>query len=179
MRMPASRISRRRPATAVFSHPRCEPLESRRLLSAGDLDPSFAGDGTVTMDMPGAGALSDAANAVAVQNDGKLVVAASSGGHMTVLRYLADGSLDPSFGVGGTVRLAFGRKTEVLHDVAVDGLGRIVLAGALADDVALNGGDFAVLRLLPNGTRDASFDGDGLALVDFGGSDGAVGRCRR
>src|SRR4051794_4940841 len=102
----ASRLWRRRPAMVGFSRPRCEPLESRRLLSAGDLDPSFGGDGTVTMDVPGS--QSDLAVAVAVQSDGKVVVAAVSAEHPAVLRYLPDGSLDTSFGTGGVVPLSFG-----------------------------------------------------------------------
>ena len=52
----------------------CEPLESRRLLAGNptDLDLSFSGDGKVVTDFAGA---DDVAHAVAVQADGKIVVA--------------------------------------------------------------------------------------------------------
>jgi hypothetical protein len=53
-----------------------EPLESRLLLDAGDLDVLFGGRGTVTTDFT-VGASS--AQAVAIQPDGKVVAAGSAG----------------------------------------------------------------------------------------------------
>jgi uncharacterized delta-60 repeat protein len=78
-----------------------------RLDTAGKLDPSFGNGGKVTFDFsPQAGLPSDdRANAVVVQNDGKIVVAGSSefGGlaRFTFLRLNSDGSPDPSFATGG------------------------------------------------------------------------------
>src|SRR6476620_6725350 len=112
----ASRCLRRRPTFPTFPLPRCEPLEARRLLSAGDLDPTFAGDGTATIDIPGS--YHDAGLAVAVQNDGKVVVASASDQRMAVTRYRTDGTLDTTFGTGGTARFNFGLPLEIPRDVA-------------------------------------------------------------
>src|SRR5690349_15519561 len=65
----------------------------------GDLDVSFSGDGKQTTDFGG----SDAAAAAAVQADGKIVVAGSSGGNFALARYGADGALDLSFSGDGVV----------------------------------------------------------------------------
>src|SRR4051794_17473617 len=54
--------------------PILESLEGRRLLSAGDLDLSFHGNGTQIVAFDRSGGVSDQAYAVAVQADGKIVV---------------------------------------------------------------------------------------------------------
>src|SRR5581483_1945492 len=100
---------RRRPPVTPF-RPRLELLEDRRLLSAGALDPTFDGDGTVRTDF---GYNLDAAFAVAVQPDGKVVAAgkrgtASGPTDFAVARYNADGSLDTTFDGDGKVFTNFG-----------------------------------------------------------------------
>src|SRR5215208_8212246 len=80
--------------------------------AGGDLDPTFGAGGTVTTDLGGY----ESAHAVAVQPDGKLVVAGFAGqsdapsvfGDICVVRYTPDGSLDTGFGSGGKVLLDFG-----------------------------------------------------------------------
>src|SRR5262245_28701945 len=85
----AARRARRRPAF--------ERLEDRTTPS-GSLDVGFGGNGTQTLNFEA----DDRANAVAVQADGKIVVAGSSDGgggvgNFAVARYLADGTLDTTF----------------------------------------------------------------------------------
>ena len=63
---------------------------------AGDLDPSFSGDGKLTTDFGVGGA-----SGVALQGDGKIVVVGDSGGDFALARYNPDGSLDPSFAGDG------------------------------------------------------------------------------
>lgn len=79
---------------------------------AGALDPTFGGDGKVTTDFsPG----QDLANALAVQADGKLVVAGrtdGSGGRFALARYDTSGALDPTFGGDGRVRTNFTRQED-------------------------------------------------------------------
>src|SRR5215831_15822206 len=80
--------------------PRLEALEDRCTPSAGALDPTFGSGGIVNSGPSGQ------AFAVALQTDGKIVVAgppASGGSAGTVARYTPTGALDASFGHGGSV----------------------------------------------------------------------------
>src|SRR6266446_2620661 len=67
----------------------------------GDLDPTFGGDGKVTTDFF---AGNDAAKAVAIQKNGKIIAAGTAfngntgGEDFALVRYNRNGSLDKSFG---------------------------------------------------------------------------------
>ncbi|MEU9994740.1 calcium-binding protein [Streptomyces sp. NPDC050848] len=133
-----------------------------RYLADGSPDSTFGDGGRVSTDI---GGFTDAAEAVAVQDDGKIIVVGSSATGFeecctfTVARYTAAGGLDPTFGDGGIAFLtAFGQPAAAL-DVAVRSDGRIVAAGYA-------GGRFAAARLLTDGTPDTSFDGDGTVATD-------------
>jgi uncharacterized delta-60 repeat protein len=128
-----------------------------RLRAGGALDPDFAGDGRVTL--PGGGSVS----AVLVQPDRKIVVAGNAGGSqvMTVTRLKPNGSPDPMFDGDGTVTIDFGSLSDIANDAVRQPDGKIVVAGH-------SQGDFAVARLNPNGSPDATFGAAGKATVDFG-----------
>src|SRR5687767_2439222 len=83
---------------------RLDTLEDRTAPAAGQLDYGFAGTGQLTTSF---GPTEDSGRAVAVQADGRVVVAgyASTGSNtdFTLARYLPDGRLDSSFGAGGKV----------------------------------------------------------------------------
>jgi uncharacterized delta-60 repeat protein len=79
------------------------------------------------------------------------------------------GDLDPSFSGDGT--LVFNVDHGAVNGVAVDKKGRTVLAGYV-DPPGPDAGDVAVERLLPDGSPDPSFSGDGFATVDASGSGG-------
>ena len=170
--MPFSRRPPARRQVRARALPFCQPLEPRRLLSAGELDLTFGGDGTVTVDIPGS--LSESTLALAVQADGKRVVASVVAGDMLVSRYAADGSLDAGFGAAGSTRINFGA-FDAPRDIALDSQGRVVVAGHTSVDPSRRGGNFAVARLTPSGELDTTFDSDGLATVDFGQRDAAYG----
>jgi uncharacterized delta-60 repeat protein len=100
-----------------------------RYTSDGRLDPSFGLGGVVITDVGG----DDTANAVAVQPDGKIVVAGWSDRQFALARYLSNGQLDPSFGKGGTVVThGFGDDFNAVSGIAVDADGKIVAAGFTA-----------------------------------------------
>jgi len=139
-----------------------------RLTSEGALDAAFDGDGKHQADVgrPGAETAHDVA---AYQSEGKTLVVGSSEGKMLVVRYNADGSLDATFGAGGKVRIDFGSAYVEARSVAVDGAGRIVVAGySIQLGIYNEDSDFAVARLRSDGTLDPEFDGDGLQRIDFG-----------
>jgi uncharacterized delta-60 repeat protein len=129
---------------------------------AGELDPTFDGDGRVMTDFGSY----EAASGIAVQADGKIVAAGSSEGDFALARYSADGSLDPSFDGDGRVKTDFGGG-EAADGVAIQADGKIVAAGS-------NGGDFVLARYNPDGSLDPSFDGDGRVTTDFGAGDGGA-----
>lgn len=166
------------PTTATLSLRAAGTVFTRSLTvtvrgAAGTPDTSFGG-GVITTPV---GVSEDYANAVAVQADGKVLVAGSTatnqGTQFSIVRHLRDGGLDPAFGQGGKVVLPMGtRGNDGVAALAVQPDGRILLAGS--SDQGASGMDFALLRLLPNGQVDPSFGTGGKLIVDFfGGTDRA------
>jgi uncharacterized delta-60 repeat protein len=138
----------------------------------GSLDPTFSGDGKVL-----AGFISDApdepfaeeATAVAIQTDGKIVVAGSSRHeadavlYALLARFNADGTPDTTFGNGplgpGMVIFCFDSLCEggnILSALAIQANGKIVVAGAHGEP----GLDMALARYNANGTPDTTFGND-------------------
>ncbi|TMK96333.1 MAG: hypothetical protein E6G40_12420, partial [Actinobacteria bacterium] len=72
----------------------------------GDLDPTFDGDGKTTTDF-GLDTI-DGGRAVAIQTDGRIVVAGQGDYQFGVARYNSDGSLDASFAGDGTSTVDMG-----------------------------------------------------------------------
>ena len=130
-----------------------------RYAAAGAPDPSFCGDGLVTTDFGGA----DAGQGVAIQADGKIVVAGRSGADFALARYTAGGALDPSFSGDGVQTTDFGADDGGAA-VAIQADGRIVVAGQ-------SGNNFALARYDAAGVLDPSFSGDGRLTTDFSGFD--------
>lgn len=144
------------------------------LAAPGDLDPTFSGDGSVATAVPGA--THAVGSAIVRLPGGELVVAGSAGdltsGDVVLVRYLSDGTLDGSFGVGGIARPLPGwtvAQGEVAMVRADDGA-FFVAATVLAAD----GGDVLVARLGPDAAPDASFGDGGVRVVDLGGDDHAA-----
>ena len=158
---------------------RLESLEDRTNPYAGALDPAFGGDGNVTTPI---GPANDYGQSMAVQADGKIVVAGSSFNgtdyDFALARYNPDGTLDTSFDGDGKVTTDFGASDDVAVSVAVQADGKIVAAGysATRHTYLLRPGP-----VQPDGTLDDTFDGDGMLTTDFGlgGSVATPWRCRR
>lgn len=143
---------------------------------AAALDPSFGQDGVARLALPE----SATASAVAVQPDGRLVVAGNVGDNATATRFLvarftADGMVDPTFGDGGVVQLSFlPHPWSSARAVAVQADGRIVVAGAAGNFSEWTGKRVAVARLMPDGTPDPSFGMDGRVVSQISGGAGGV-----
>src|SRR6266496_3823606 len=139
-----------------------------RYNSDGSLDTSLNGSGKLTTAV-GAGAGDCHGEGVALQSDGKIVVAgysSNAGGWscFTVLRYRTDGSLDTSFAESGKVTTNVGAKNGDAESVTMQSDGKIVVAGWFN----ASNNDFAVVRYNANGTLDTSFNETGKATADFG-----------
>ena len=131
----------------------------------GSLDQTFGDGGLVTTDLNEL----ETSNAVAIQPDGKIVVAGSISRldrthDFLVIRYNEDGTLDSSFGQGGVVTTDFYNTMEFAADMAITPNGEIVVAGTIY--WGLPRIDFAIARYKANGDLDETFGSSGK--VTFG-----------
>lgn len=150
----------------------CWPLPDRVHAAAGDLDLSFGSNGKVTTDFSGR---NDSTDAVAIQSDGKIVVAGNAfiesevSIEFALARYNTDGSLDPSFGSAGRVHTEIGN-VAMIFDMVIQPDGKIVVTGLVANHA------FGLARYNNDGSLDTSFGSGGKAITEFfGGPDLAQG----
>ncbi|HVE58433.1 MAG TPA: FG-GAP-like repeat-containing protein, partial [Pyrinomonadaceae bacterium] len=125
----------------------------------GSLDTSFDDDGKVLTSVL---STYEFVASVAVQSDGKIVVAGSAGDNAAadfgLIRYNSNGSLDGSYGTAGKAIFdIFG--SDLIFALTLDSMGRAVVAGE-------SGGMFTVARVLggsvtPTANSPYDFDGDG------------------
>lgn len=131
-----------------------------RFNADGRLDPSFGLGGAAFAD---AGAPDDSIRTMKVLADGRIAVAGRSGGRAMVAMFRGDGSLDPTFAVGGILRTSLiGAAIAGLSDLVVLPDGRLLASGtALMSD----GEHVLLVRITPTGALDRSFDDDGVRIV--------------
>ena len=139
-----------------------------RYTTSGSLDHTFSTDGKVVMPMTQNPFL----EAVAVQADGKIVVAGqavpgSTADDFVLYRLKVGGTPDTTFGTSGKVFTDFANDSDIADALAIDSSGRIVAAGA-ADAAGDEG--FAVARYTPGGQLDSQFSGDGKVRTNLGPS---------
>ncbi|MFM6206995.1 DUF4347 domain-containing protein, partial [Planktothrix sp.] len=132
------------------------------VLAAGDLDTTFSGDGIVTTDL-GSGT-QDNGTVMALQPDGKIIVAGTSKGDVAVLRYNSNGSLDTTFSGDGKLTTDLGGE-EFGKSMVLQPDGKMVVVG----DTGYPNFDIAVFRYNSNGSLDTTFSGDGKLTTDLGG----------
>jgi uncharacterized delta-60 repeat protein len=142
----------------------------------GTLDQGFGSAGKVTTHF------ADGRNegqALVLQPDGKIVVAglapdANGESDFALARYGSDGSLDSSFGAGGTVRTDFFGDDDAALAITIQPDGKLIAAGEAAGGVSVigtpNGTDFALARYNPNGSLDSTFGKAGKVTTDFLGA---------
>lgn len=150
-----------------------------RYNSDGSLDTSFDGDGKLITWFT----QSDNPVALAIQPDGKFIVAGGSdflGGlnykyKMTVIRFNSDGTFDTNFNGNGKVFIDVpSQYASIGTAVVLAPNGKIVVAGSVVE-IGGYSGSMVVVRLNPNGSLDATFGGDGIVVTDFGGTHGHQG----
>ena len=110
-----------------------------RLNSDGSLDASFGTGGVVeTLVSPVVASGNDFASALRVLADGRIIVAGrfnstlATGQDIVVMRYLANGTLDPAFGSGGIKTVGLSRVTDSANALDIDDDGTIVIGGDIA-----------------------------------------------
>jgi uncharacterized delta-60 repeat protein len=139
-----------------------------RYRADGRLDPTFGSGGSATTDFDLGG--DDLAQGVAVEPDGKIVVAgdAASFGDAhyiwAIAEYDADGLLDPGFGTGGLVTTTFGGLTyDFANAVAVEPDGDIVVVGTAGSATGTQ--YLALARYNQDGSLDPTFGSGGAVLT--------------
>lgn len=137
-----------------------------RLNANGSFDNTFNGTGRYQLDASGR---HNGANTVALQSDGKIVIGGftigqTSGFDQFLARFNANGSLDGTFGNGGTVTTDFANGDEEITSIAIQNNGRI-LAGGYANN------NFSVSRYLANGLADNTYPNGGHVFYNFGSTD--------
>lgn len=142
---------------------------------SGSLDKTFGTEGKVITGVGTVASGNDAAYAMAIQGDGKIVTAGQAFVRQSIdgssfppdfalVRYNVDGSLDSTFGNGGKVTTAAGRGGGS-NDVAFQSDGRIVVAGFSLVDSKSN---FTVARYNVDGSLDGTFGTGGLVITPVG-----------
>jgi uncharacterized delta-60 repeat protein len=142
----------------------------------GSLDATFGAGGIVTTNIADN---RDAATAVALQPDGKIVAAGEKGifrppgeernSDIVLARYNPNGALDTTFGTSGETISDFGPIADYFADDATDIIilsdGKIVLVG---DSDGAGYYDFLIARYNADGTLDTSFGAGGRTKTDLG-----------
>jgi uncharacterized delta-60 repeat protein len=153
-----------------------------RLTESGSPDPTFDTDGVAGINDTS----EDSVNAIALAPDGKILIAgttelSSAPPDAVVWRLKANGgagglneALDPTFDTDGQADFDGGGADQA-NDVAIQPDGKILLAGVSTPTAGK--AKATVWRLKPdggsgvtNGALDPTFDTDGVALIDGGGS---------
>lgn len=139
---------------------------------AGSLDSTFGVNGKVTSPV---GSDFDVGHSVAIQADGKLVVAGWSDNgtddDMSLIRYNTDGSVDSTFGVNGRVITVVGIYGSHGEALEIQSDGKIVVGGF---GYSGSYSDFALVRYNTNGTLDNTFGSGGILITTMGSSSDCI-----
>ena len=139
-----------------------------RFTRDGSFDPKFNFSGTARTEF----ANDVAGEAVAVQEDGKIIVAGGSSvdDAMVLARYMPNGRLDKSFSKNGKLTLKMEEPPQSpvwAYAVAVQANGKIVVAGTA--ETTPGQYDYVATRLGPKGGLDASYGDGGWRVLNLGG----------
>ena len=136
-----------------------------RVMPDGTLDSAFGAGGSMAVNLS---STNDELDAIVLQSDGRIVVAGAAEvtgtqTSMTAARLDTSGALDMSFGGTGHVAVDFGGPSGAFA-LAVQPDGKLVLGG-FAHPAGSD--DYALARLLSDGTLDAGFGAGGKVATDF------------
>ncbi|MEU6574281.1 hypothetical protein [Streptomyces sp. NPDC046805] len=135
-----------------------------RYLPDGHLDPTFGNGGVAKTDF----GLGDHLFALDELPDGKIIGAGTSNGDFLLARFNPDGTLDTSFGQGGSVHTDMSGQNDLAFGFAHTADGYLITGAANAPDPFGATGPIrtAVARYHTDGTLDTSFGGDGKVTTD-------------
>jgi uncharacterized delta-60 repeat protein len=135
-------------------------IAALRYNSDGSLDTSFGNNGAFILST---NSLSDNAEAMVIQADGKIIIAGETKNLITskydfeLLRLNIDGSLDSKFGNQGVVTTEITTENDFSYGVAVDANGKILVTGSSnITDKARTTSELTLVRYNPDGSLDTS-----------------------
>lgn len=144
-----------------------------------DLDVNFGINGWAITDIAGITA-NDSGYSIAIQKDGKIIHAGAADNgadiDIVIVRYNADGTLDPSFGINGITTTDIGSRDNFARKVAVQNDGKIIVAGGTENG---SDRDFLIIRYNSDGSLDQDFDGNsgsgnGILSYDITGANDEI-----
>jgi uncharacterized delta-60 repeat protein len=160
-----------------------------RIDDKGKLDPTFGTNGVATANVAVGGKAGELARAVAVQSDGKILIAgpaerepkgsgdAARDTDVAVVRFDAAGKLDPTYGAAGIAKVDLGpgrvtTGTTFVGDTSW-GLGvmpgnKAVIFGSMLAEAPRSDPDFVLFALTSAGAADTAFGRSGRIVVDLG-----------
>ena len=144
-----------------------------RYTASGDRDGSFGGGGLVNVGSVGniQGLAIDGSNRVVVAGYRYNAVSGSSLYDFTAARYNVNGTLDVNFD-----SVDFGGSYDLPQAIAIDGAGRVIVAGYTQNSSNGQLTDFGVVRYnASGGGLDTTFGSSGKTTIDFNGDFDAVG----
>jgi uncharacterized delta-60 repeat protein len=156
----------------------CDQFTVARLNTDGSADTGFDSNGHATTSI---GSSWDLGRTAGLQSDGKIVLGGyvddgAGNWNFALLRYNADGSLDPSFNPGGTYGMSPNNESTVVTSVGagddygnslvIQSDGKILLAGATHNGTDW---DWAIVRYEADGDLDTTFGTGGIVTTDLRG----------
>lgn len=161
-----SSSAQKKPGSAQCIKPTVVPTDTTCFLGSGCRDSSFNQTGFAYYE------LLDAIKWVSALSDGKIIAVGEgprypdspTGRDLRIMRFNADGSLDTTF---GDVDMGFPANRLGYTHIPLTANSEFVNSGALQPDGKILAGGWSsgiwwVVRTLPDGTLDSSFDGDGI-----------------
>lgn len=135
-----------------------------RFLEDGTLDPDFGEGGIVITEYAGGYTLE--AKVMALQDDGKILLAGGGAGGFAAVRYRANGTVDVEFGTDGLATCAFSAGSDRANGIALLDDGKIILSGYSANNEI---DSIAVTRFTNDGIIDESFGSGGRVCAAIPG----------
>ena len=137
-----------------------------RYTADGGLDPTFDGDGRAVSTFAGS------VHAMVLQPDGRVVVAGraprgGTGDDITLSRFNPDGTLDSTFGSGGTVQTDIAGLNDGVSALLLLPGGKLLAVGSTGSNVTVT--DIALVRYNSDGSLDATFGTGGKTVTDIAG----------
>jgi uncharacterized delta-60 repeat protein len=131
----------------------------------GSLDSTFGINGVLTTSI---GTSDDYARSVAIQDDGKIVLAGyywnGSNTDFALVRYTINGLLDSDFGINGIVTTPVGALNDIAHSLVIQNDGKIVVAGQSKKSIY---NEFAIVRYDSTGSLDNTFGTNGILTTSI------------